>query len=336
MDTATIAHRDFPALGATTGVVVIGRNEGERLIRCLDSLAPYRDRTVYVDSGSCDGSIEAATERCAFVLQLDITRPFTAARARNAGFDALMQRWPDTAFVQFVDGDCEVDGRWIETAAAFLIARKDVALVFGRRRERHPERTIFNAMCDQEWEGVPGEVQECGGDILIRASALWELGGYSNHLIAGEEPELCIRLRKKAWRIWRLPVEMTRHDADITRLGQWWKRSVRCGHAYAEVSHLHRGSPFRIWTRNVRRSVFWGGLLPLIALASAIVQPAALGLLLVYPLQIVRLARRSPATPARWTNAIFAVLGKFAEMQGIVRFHINRLIGRRQAIIEYK
>lgn len=337
MDADILRHRGYTGIGADVGIVVIGRNEGQRLIDCLSSLKTHRDRTVYVDSASSDGSVEAAAGLCAEVVLLDMTIPFTAARARNAGFDAVMRRWPETAFVQFLDGDCELDTGWIATATTFLVMRKDVALVFGRRRERYPERTIFNAMCDREWDGAPGEVQACGGDILIRASALRDLGGYAAGLIAGEEPELCVRLRERGWKIWRLPSEMTRHDADISRLSQWWRRSVRCGHAYAQVSHLHQTSPFRIWTRNLRRAVFWGGLLPLVAIAGAAFHPAALALLLLYPLQLWRLARRTrSALGNTLLFATFDVLGKFPEMQGVTQFYLNRLINRRQRIIEYK
>lgn len=338
MDMDIQMHRgSYSGLGADVCVVVIGRNEGQRLIDCLNSLKNHRERTIYVDSASSDGSVEAAAKLCAEVLPLDMAIPFTAARARNAGFDAVMRRWPDTAFVQFLDGDCELDARWIATATTFLVMRKDVALVFGDRRERHPDRTIFNAMCDREWEGPPGEVPACGGDILIRASALKDLGGYSNELIAGEEPELCVRLRERGWKIWRLPCEMTRHDADISRLSQWWRRSVRCGHAYAQVSHLHRKSPSRIWTRNFRRAVFWGGLVPLAAIFGTVLDPVGLALLLAYPLQILRLAFRTASKPGdRWIFATFDVLGKFPEMQGIAQFYVNRLINRQQRIIEYK
>ncbi|WP_226951160.1 glycosyltransferase family 2 protein [Rhizobium terrae] len=322
---------------AKVGIVVIGRNEGQRLITCLKALQPYSERTIYVDSGSSDGSVQAASALCARVISLDLAIPFTAARARNAGFDALMDLWPDTTFVQFLDGDCEVDAAWINAATAFLSTRKELALVFGRRREIHPGQTIFNAMCDREWDGKPGEVAECGGDILIRAEALNNVGGYSDRLIAGEEPELCVRLREKGWKIWRLPLEMARHDADMTSLSQWWRRSVRCGHAYAQVSNLHRKSPYRIWRRNVRRAVLWGGFIPALAIGGIALHPASLTLLLAYPLQVLRLAGRMTSTDAdRWPHAVFAVFGKFPEMQGIMQFHVNRLIKRQQRIIEYK
>jgi GT2 family glycosyltransferase len=332
-DTRSAEQAALPAIG----IGVIGRNEGQRLIDCLNALGSHKERTVYVDSGSTDGSAQAAAQMVAGVVQLDMSIPFTAARARNAGFDRLMQSAPDTGFVQFIDGDCQLNPQWLEESAAFLTEHDRVAIVFGRRREQHPERTIFNALCDREWDGQPGQVTECGGDILARAAALRDVGLYNERLIAGEEPDLCVRLRDKGWLVWRLPLEMTLHDANITRFGQWWRRSVRAGHAFAEVSRLHKGSPSRIWQRNVGRAIVWGCVLPIVAIAGTVISPLSLGLLLLYPLQIARLSRRQDGNGVgRWEGAFFDVLGKFAEFQGVLQFWVNRLMKRRQRIIEYK
>jgi GT2 family glycosyltransferase len=234
---------------ARVGVVAIGRNEGERLARCLASLDPAARPTVYVDSGSTDGSPDRARSLGAEVVALDLSVPFTAARARNAGFDRLLAVAPEVEYVQFADGDCEVDPNWIPTATAELDARPDVAVVCGRRRERFPAATVYNRLCDLEWAGPAGETLACGGDALVRVSALKAVGGYRPDLIAGEEPELCVRLRANGGKIVRLAAEMTRHDAAMTRFGQWWKRNVRAGHAFAQVSRLHARSPFGIWKR---------------------------------------------------------------------------------------
>lgn len=320
------------------GVVAIGRNEGERLVACLDSLGLPGASVVYVDSGSSDGSVAMAQRKGAEVVTLDMGRPFTAARARNAGFAALQAREPDLEFVQFVDGDCRLAEGWIAEATAFLKENPQVAIVFGRRREMHPDRSIYNALCDREWSGAAGEATECGGDILIRTQAFRQASGYAEELIAGEEPDLCVRLRSAGWRIWRIEAEMTAHDADLTRFGQWWRRSVRAGHAFAEVSRRHAGSPFGIWTRSTQRAVVWGAALPALAvMGGLLLHPAFLLLLLAYPLQIIRIAVRDGATErANWVHAAFATLGKFAEMQGVAKYYLNRLFGRRQALIEYK
>ncbi|MBN9439286.1 MAG: glycosyltransferase family 2 protein [Bosea sp.] len=320
------------------GIVVIGRNEGERLVACLDSLGALAANAVYVDSGSSDGSVEMARAKGAAVVDLDLAKPFTASRARNAGFAALQERLPDLAFVQFVDGDCRLAAGWLDRAAAFLRGRDDVAVVFGRRRELHPERSVYNRMCDREWDVPIGEALECGGDTLIRAEAFRQVGGYADELIAGEEPDMCVRLRSAGWRIWRIDAEMTLHDAAMTRFGQWWLRSVRSGHAFAEVSRRHADSPFGIWKRSTSRALIWGLALPVAAiLGAAWLHPALLLLLLAYPLQVARIALRSGGSkPESWLNAGFATLGKFPEMQGVARFYLSRLSGRRRKLIEYK
>lgn len=321
---------------AQVGVVAIGRNEGERLVRCLASLGPLLARTVYVDSGSGDGSVEHARSVGATVETMAPTTRFSAARARNLGFRRLMLDSPDTRFVQFIDGDCQLDGAWIDKAVAFLSAEPDVAIVCGRRREQFPDRSVYNDLCDREWDSEKGEIEECGGDFLARVESFRQVGGFSDHLIAGEEPELCIRLREKGWRIWRTADEMTLHDANITRFSQWWRRTVRAGHAFAEVEALHRGSPYGLWRRNVLRALFWGGLGPLL-LAAVVLSPWFLIGLLLYPLQFVRLAlRERDFSPAGLARTGLAVLAKPAELQGVVKYYAGRLLRRQPDLIEYK
>lgn len=308
--------------------LVIGRNEGARLIACLDALANVRP-LIYVDSGSTDGSVEAALARGAQVVELDMTQPFTAARARNAGLAALPK---DVALVQLLDGDCVVQAGWLDQAQAFLHAHADVAVVCGRRREMYPEASVYNGLIDREWDTPVGEALACGGDALMRVDALRAVNGYRDDLIAGEEPELCIRLRQAGWRIWRLDVEMTAHDAQITRFGQWWKRTKRAGHAFAEGAALHGKPPERHWVNETRRALIWGVGGPLlVVLLAFVVGPAAVVLALVYPVQVARLARRGGV---RW--ACFSVLGKFAEAHGALGYYWRRSTGGQKRLIEYK
>jgi glycosyltransferase involved in cell wall biosynthesis len=320
------------------GFVVIGRNEGTRLTAALESLGSHVLRAVYVDSGSTDGSVAAARERGATVVELATDVPFTAARARNAGVEALLSAYPALTMIQFLDGDCSLADGWVETAYDFLWARVDFAIVCGRRRERFPDRSIYNAMCDFEWNGPVGPIVECGGDFMIRVDAFRGVGGFNPHLIAGEEPELCLRLREKNWSIWRLDQEMTLHDANITRLGQWWRRQMRAGHAFAEVSWLHQLSKRRIWNRQFQRAMFWGAAVPLaILLLSIIVDWRFLALLAVYPLNVLRIAMRDHGkSNLRWSTAAYSVLAKFPEAIGGLKFHLRRWTGHRQALIEYK
>ncbi len=319
------------------GVVIIGRNEGQRLLRCLASCADSALR-VYVDSGSTDGSAQAAADLGAAVVNLDMTQPFTAARARNAGLQELLAKEPAIEFVQFVDGDCELMPAWLPAALAFLATHRDVVAVAGRRCERFPGASVYNRMCDIEWNTPVGEAKAFGGDVLVRVAPLRAVGGYRDDLIAGEEPELCVRLRARGGRVWRLGQDMTWHDAAITRLSQWWRRTMRAGYAFAEGAALHGAPPERHFAHETRRAVAWGIALPLAILLAAAFEPWALLASLVYPLQWVRVGRRfaKAGTPIPWTYAGFLLLARFPEAQGAARFFLGRLFDRRSALIEYK
>ena len=328
-----------PATGPTRiGVVVIGRNEGERLRRCLASVSTQSPNMVYVDSGSTDGSIDMAAALGVQVHALDLRQPFTAARARNAGARVLQAQAPAPGYLQFVDGDCEVAPTWIDTAARFLDAHPQVAAVCGRRRERHPERSIYNRLCDLEWDTPIGETKACGGDVLMRAAALHQVGGYRDDLVAGEEPELCVRLRAAGWKIWRLDAEMTLHDAAMTRFDQWWRRCMRAGFAYAEGARLHGAPPERHWVREMRSALLWGTAIPLLLLVgSAALGPSALIGFAIYPLQVLRLGLQAAGTQqARWMRAFFLVAGKLPEAVGVIKSWLQRARGRPAALIEYK
>ena len=319
----------------SVAAIIIGRNEGERLVRCLAAARADCDPLVYVDSGSTDGSLEAARQAGARVVELDTTEGFTAARARNAGFAALAHDGPPE-YVQFIDGDCELQPGWIATAIAHLDAHPDVAAVCGRRRERFPEGSVYNRLADAEWDTPVGEAVACGGDALYRSEAFQSVDGFDPTLIAGEEPELCQRLRRDGWRIWRLDHEMTLHDAAMTRFGQFWRRMQRGGHAAAEGAAMHGRGPDRMGRAQTRRALIWGLALPLLALLGALVHPAALLLLLAYPAQIARLALRRGGGRDAWEWAWFNMIGKFAEAQGVLEYHWGRLTNRRRGLIEYK
>ncbi|MDO9525366.1 MAG: glycosyltransferase [Gemmobacter sp.] len=310
--------------------IVIGRNEGDRLIACLRSLTGQVRRIIYVDSGSSDGSADRAAALGAKVVALNMEKPFTAARARNAGVaGALADGTPE--YLQFVDGDCTVAPDWVATAIGFLDDNPDVAVACGRRRERFPEASVYNALCDREWDTPVGPATACGGDALMRAVAVTAVGGYNAALIAGEEPDLCLRLRRSGWKVWRLDAEMTLHDAAMTRFGQWWRRTRRAGHAFAEGAALHGDGPERHWVRETRRAVVWGLVLPLIAATASLVHPVGAVLWLTYPAQVARLAPRMG-----WTAAAFTVIGKLPEALGVMGYHLGKIRGRKAKIIEYK
>lgn len=321
----------------TFGAVVVGRNEGERLKRCLQALTSAQ-AVVYVDSGSTDGSPDWAKNHGADVVELDMCRPFTAARARNAGFARLRERAPDLRYVQFVDGDCEMVSSWPDRAIDFLERNADVAAVCGRRRERWPDRSIYNWLCDQEWDGQAGAVRAFGGDVMMRVDAFVEVDGYCDALIAGEDPELGVRLRAIGWRLWRIECDMTLHDAAMTRFGQWWLRVVRSGYAFAQGAQMHGRSPSRHWVWESRRAWLWAVWLPLVC-GIVSVSIGAWGWLIwmIYPIQVLRQTFRNDGPFGRRAIvALFQVLARFPEAIGQFKYFRDRALGLQGRLIEYK
>ncbi|MBO0698025.1 MAG: glycosyltransferase family 2 protein, partial [Zavarzinella sp.] len=230
---------------------------------------------------------------------------------------------------------------WFDTATAALDQDPKVVVVCGRRRERSPDATVYNRLCDLEWDTPVGEADACGGDALMRVATLNAVGGYREDLIAGEEPELCVRLRANGGRVLRIAAEMTRHDAAMTRFRQWWTRNARAGHAFAEVSRLHARSPYGIWRRETRSNWLWGLALPVLAIVAA---PFTRGVSLVlfagyavlfWKIQRSRRKRGDDPRTAR-LYARYCVLSKFPQAAGQLRYWRGRLVGRRTRLIEYK
>ncbi|MEQ8343187.1 MAG: glycosyltransferase [Marinovum algicola] len=319
-------------------LILIGRNEGDRLRRCLASAQGQARRMVYVDSGSSDGSVAAAEAAGAEVVHLDLSRPFTAARARHQGFLHLEATGGAAEIVQFIDGDCAIAPGWIETARAALLAEPKRGLVTGWRREIAPGASIYNALAQVEWHRPAGEIRACGGDMMLRRTAYLEAGGFDARVIAAEDDELCCRLRKAGWQLLRIAEEMTQHDAAMTRFGAWWQRAVRTGHGFAQVGHLHPD----YFRRERMRSWLWGLLAPVLALVGLFAAPWLTALvLLAYVLSWLRTARglmRQEGLPRATAlhHAVFLTLSKFPNLIGMLRFHLRRWMGRDMRIIEYK
>lgn len=321
------------AEAGTLGVIAIGRNEGERLRGCLSSI-PEGIPVVYVDSASTDDSVAIAEALGAEVTHLDFSIPFTAARARNTGFTSLAELAPDLAFVQFIDGDCEIERDWLATARGFLERNPQAAVVCGRRRERDPEGSIYNRFCDDEWNTPVGQAATCGGDALMRADAFVGAAGYDAALIAGEEPELCARLRASGWQIWRIDVPMTVHDAAMDRFGQWWKRALRSGYGYAQVWHKTRKARGGgLYGRELARALAWVVGVPLAAVAATIVWDARALLIapLLWAVQLARLAMKYGGV-----KGTHLLLAKAAECLGAARYAQAAVLRRQKRAIYYK
>ncbi len=323
-------------------IVAIGRNEGERLKLCLRAALRDAPIVVYVDSDSTDGSAEFARSVGCRVVSLDTSRPISAPRARNEGFACVMEIAPDTPFVQFVDGDCELEEGWIEKAACTLAEHAEAGMVCGQIREIHPEASAYNRLCDLEWRQPAGEILSFSGRFMARARVFKDVEGFRADVQVAEDEEFCFRVRRQGWKILMIDAPMVRHDAAMTSFRQWWRRNRRAGRGYAQVAALHGGGEERYFIRDRRRILIWGLALPMAALAVA---PFTHGislliLLCLYGLQYVHIVRgcrkRGWASGDAWVYGFFTVISRFPTLQGLLEYYWRRIRGRAMTIIEYK
>jgi glycosyltransferase involved in cell wall biosynthesis len=329
------------------GTVVIGRNEGPRLRACLNSVRRVGSPVVYVDSGSTDQSCQIAREYNVDVVVLNADLPFSASRARHAGFEHLLSQWPACEFVFFIDGDCEVVGGWPEKGCELLRDMPKAAAVAGRRRECDPHRSWFNLECEWEWDRPAGEVAAIGGDGIYRVAAYRDAGGFNPTVAAGEEPELCARLRRKGWLIWRLDDEMTIHDAALARWRQWWRRQVRTGYGGFDVERRFR---IRLFDRILRGAAFWSIAYPTFVLLASVAAAVCVGRFAVvcvlllgvagWLAQVVRIGLRERRGNWPWNDtlkiALLMMLAKFPITWGAAKACFGTARGVSARIVEYK
>ncbi len=325
-------------------VVVIGRNEGERLSRCLDSvqaiqLPEGRWELIYVDSRSTDDSAARAALFTSKVIVLQ-TPPFSAALARNTGWQAAKGE-----FILFLDGDTVLHPGFVEEVLPYF-ADASLAAVCGLRKESRPQDSWYNAVLDIDWQFTPGPLQYCGGDALFRRAALAQVGGFRDSLKQGEEPELCRRLRQNGWSILGIDGLMTWHDLNIKSFWQYWQRCFRTGYAYAEVSDIYKNTDDPLWWKESQHNLLKGALLLLLlalALGLAFVWRSlfpAVTLVLLLLLLSLHTAYRMRKKIPNWRLAL--LYGWHAHLQhvpmffGQLAYACDRWRGKKTRIIDYK
>lgn len=324
------------------GIVIIGRNEGNRLQLCLDSIRDFECEKVYVDSGSVDSSVAIAKANNVEVIELDSSKPFSAARARNEGFDRLMQLNHAMQFVQFIDGDCTLLLDWLGEARTALQEDQQRGAVIGHLKERNIDASPYNRLCALEWRSAIGDLQDygaLGGISVIRTSVFKELGGFNPNVIAGEDSEFGVRMGLADYKVTKLDCPMATHDANILRFSQWWTRAVRAGHAIGQRAFLN-GENTQDCIKERNSTIFWGGIIPFIMVLLLIpcggysfLLLAGYGLL-CYRVMRFRLKLGDSYSDA-WLYTKFLLLAKFANMMGLFKFYLNKLY-QRYEIIEYK
>lgn len=341
MQNSTIYVRTSPL---TIGIVVIGRNEGERLQNCLKAFIDMPYPLIYVDSGSSDNSVEIAKSLGFNTHSLDpLIAPFSAARARNEGFEKLLETHPQIEFVQFLDGDCHIASQWLEAAACALQEDHQRGAVIGHLSEAFADTSLYNRLCALEWRSPPGDLVNfggLGGISMVRAFVFKAINGFNPDVIAGEDSEFGVRLSLAGYKVTKIDYSMATHDANITRFGQWWTRAVRAGHAIGQRAHLNGATHANDCVKEQRSTWFWGVMLPLLVAISAIpTHGASLVLLLsngILGFRVYRFRRHmGDSASDAWLYARFLLMAKVANGIGLIKFHVNKM-KKHYEIIEYK
>lgn len=327
----------------SVGIVVIGRNEGERLRTSLSSVNQFGYPVVYVDSGSTDDSVNVAKTMVTLVHELDRSSPFSAARARNEGFDVITKAFPSLKYVQFVDGDCVVAPGWFDAGIEALSAEDSPSLVLGHRKELKPDFTVYNRLAAIEWDSPVGELTNFGcliGSFLVKVPVFREMNGFKTNVIAGEDSELGVRMCLAGHTMEKIDHHMETHDANILKFSQWWNRAVRAGHAIGQRAHINGNTAVKDCVKERKSTIVWGIAMPLVAIIMLFIMPLiSLGILSLYGLMFYKVYRYMKKQGMTHDDAMIyttsIVVGKVANGVGFLKFQMNAM-KKHYVLIEYK
>jgi len=235
-------------------VVIIGLNEekllGNSLAAVIGSkINDFDIEIIYVDSGSIDRSLDIANSFSQVTSYKLSCEDVSAAKARNLG-----AKQAKGTFIQFVDGDSELDANWLTFAYRHLSQHSNTACVFGALEESHPESNIYTKVCSFDWYIPPGEYRLCGGNAFWRKSYLEDANFFDETLSAGEEPDLCYRVRQLGGRIFCIDAPMVKHDLEMNSFVEYWQRGVINGKAYAAIGLRYRNHKEKLWFKEMLRN----------------------------------------------------------------------------------
>ncbi len=241
---AGVAH-PRPASGPSyrdiTVVIPVRDNQAgvHRLVMALRGM-----RVIVVDDGSstplCPTDFAGAS--CEFeILRHD--RSLGPAAARNTGLARC-----GTEFVAFLDSDVVPRRGWLEALLGHfcdpevaLVAPRIVALhvgdtAVGRYETVRSELDLGAREAPVMPYGPVAYVPSAA--MVVRRSALLEVGGFDENLRSGEDVDLCWRLVESGSRLRYEPVALVAHD-HRTRLRPWLSRRAFYGGSAAPLASRH-------------------------------------------------------------------------------------------------
>ncbi|MEO8391390.1 MAG: glycosyltransferase [Chloroflexota bacterium] len=216
-------------------VVVITRNQEWNVPRLIESVlskaSPFLSiDVILVDSASTDKTVGMACAYPINIISLAPDQRLTAAAGRYVGYNHTSGQ-----FVLFLDGDMELSEGWLEQALEILLQDPRIAVVTGELIDRPkltPYDIYISSRAPRETAPVV-DVPHGGGAALYRRSVLKEVGTFNPYLYSDEEPDLCVRIRHKGYRVVKLTSSIALHytdpDNQISTLFARWKRRLYLG-----------------------------------------------------------------------------------------------------------
>ena len=216
--------------------IVIGRNEGWKLTKCLESIYKaisvnnLQAEVIYVDSQSKDDSITRAKKFDKIRIFQLLEKKVNAAKARNVGAKEATGK-----YLFFLDGDMELFPEFL--THAFSTKETLVHPLVGGRLEHHYynekwallDKKIFLTHKNPVFKPI------AGGTFIIEKT-LWDsVDGMDNRFVVSEDPELGLRLAEKGVLLKSIPHFLGIHHTQIpTNKGQV-KKIFTFRHLYSSM-----------------------------------------------------------------------------------------------------
>lgn len=240
---AGLAHPRPPAGAGPTPeestVVVPVRDRAAGVTATLAALRGHT-RVIVVDDGS---ATPVTVGDGVTVIRHD--SPHGPAAARNTGW-----RRANSAFVVFVDADCEPEPGWLATLLPHF-SDPTVGAVAPRITSLAPAGTAaWLSAYEQRRSSLdlglreapvrPGSVVPYvpTAALAVRRQALVDVGGFDEALYVGEDVDLVWRLGKRGWRVRYEPVAKVAHPARADLRG-WLRQRYRYGRSAAPLAARH-------------------------------------------------------------------------------------------------
>lgn len=182
--------------------VVIGKNEALNLPRCFRSIQKVSNKIIFVDSNSDDNSIEVATQHKIKTILRVKSNFGTPALSRSIG-----AKNAQTKYIQFVDGDMEIEMGWAQKAIQKLESNKKIVAVHGYKKVYTKNHQDYFILSDsKDWQA-----DYLQGAFLIERKIYNRAGGLDGRFYGEEERDLYIRIKAIGYEVWYIHDLMASH-----------------------------------------------------------------------------------------------------------------------------